>query len=104
MSDLPPELLSAALHLKWVRGPTPDAEALRFLADRVPGFIRARYEEALRLASVLDGAAFELADDWHAAKGRAPGPTAEELACLCPGFLPSDYAEAISNNLLWAAK
>jgi hypothetical protein len=53
---------------------------------------------------VLNGAAFELADAWHAAKGREPGATVKELACLCPGFLLRDYAEVISKNLLWAAK
>jgi hypothetical protein len=104
MPDLSPELLSAALHLKWERGAIADSEAVRLLAERVPGFGHSQYEEARRLAKVLNGAAFELADAWHATKGQAAGPTAEDLQCLCPGFLPSDYVEAISNNLLWAAK
>jgi hypothetical protein len=99
-----PELLSAALHLMWERGGLSEDKAIRALEDRVPGFGREQYAEARRLAAVLNGAAFELADAWHATKGREPGPTTEELACLCPGFLSGDYAEAISNNLLWAAK
>ncbi len=104
MSVLLPELLSAALHLMWDRGALSEEDAMRVLEVRVRGFSREQYAEARRLAAVLNGAAFELADAWHAFKGREPGPTTEELACLCPGFLPGDYAEAISNNLLWAAK
>lgn len=104
MSVVQPELLSAALHLMWEGGAISADEAARALEQRVPGFHREQYAEARRLATVLNGAAFELADAWHASKGQEPGPTAEELACLCPGFLPGDYAEAISNNLLWAAK
>ncbi|MDB5344720.1 MAG: hypothetical protein JWP89_3097 [Schlesneria sp.] len=104
MSSRLPELLSAALRLMWECGGLSEDEAIRALEVRVRGFGREQYAEARRLAAVLNGAAFELADAWHAAKGREPGPTTEELACLCPGFLPGDYSEAISKNLLWAAK
>ncbi|HEY4260088.1 MAG TPA: hypothetical protein VGM98_08010 [Schlesneria sp.] len=99
-----PELLSAALHLMWERGTLSEDEAIRVLDVRVRGLGREQYAEARRLVAVMNGATFELADAWHASKGREPGPTVEELACLCPGFLTRDYAEAISKNLLWAAK
>lgn len=99
-----PELLGAALHQMWERGGLSEDEAIRALEVRVRGLDREQYAEARRLAAVLNGAAYELADAWHASKGREPGPTTEELACLCPGFLLGDYAEAISKNLLWAAK
>lgn len=85
MSALLPELLSAALHLMWERGTLSEDEAIRALEVRVRGFGREQYAEARRLAAVMNGAAFQLADAWHDTKGREPGPTTEELACLCPG-------------------
>ena len=104
MSTMLPQLLSAALHLMWDRPALSEDESISSLEFCFPGYSRERYIEARGLASILTGSAFELADAWHAAKGREPGPSVEELACLCPGFLTGDYAEAISKNLLWAAK
>jgi hypothetical protein len=31
-------------------------------------------------------------------------PTAAELQCVCPGFTPADYADAMHNNIPWARK
>jgi hypothetical protein len=104
MSSFPESLLSEALRIKWEHGHAGNSEAARLLSDRLPGYSAAEYAEAGRRAAVLDGAAYELAADWFAGKGDAAMPTAENLECLCPGFTPAAYAEAIRNNLLWARK
>jgi len=104
VSSLPAVLLSAALRVKWERGRVGTAYAAKLLAERVPGFTSAQYAEAGRLAAVLNGAAYELAAAWFASKGQAPMPTPEDLKCLCPGFSPMDYEEAIQKNILWARK
>ena len=101
---LPAELLSRALRLKWVLGSAEKELAVRSLAGQFPGFRDSQYSEAWQLVMVLDGAAYELAAAWFESKGREPGPTADDLKCLCPGFRDEDYADAIGNNILWARK
>jgi hypothetical protein len=101
---LSPALLGAALRVKWEHGHAGNEQAVKLLANRVPGFSTEQYAEAGRLAAVLDGAAYELAADWFATQGQAPMPTTDELQCLCPGFSGEDYAEAIQKNILWARK
>jgi hypothetical protein len=98
------ELLGAALHVKWEQGDAGGERASQFLAERAPGFTVEEYAEAVRLAAVLDGAAYELAAAWFAGRGEAPMPSPEELECLCPGFTRADYAAAIQKNILWARK
>jgi hypothetical protein len=104
MSSFPQSLLSEALRIKWEHGHAGNREAAWLLSERLPGYSAREYAEAGRRAAVLDGTAYELAADWFAGKGRQVMPTAEELECLCPGFAPADYAEAIRKNTLWARK
>jgi hypothetical protein len=104
MSSLPTALLGAALRVKWEHGRAGDEQAVRLLSERIPGFSAGQYAEAGRLASVLDGAAYELAAAWFASGGQAPMPRSDELECLCPGFAEADYIEAIHKNILWARK
>jgi hypothetical protein len=104
MSLLPAALLGAALRVKWEHGRAGDEQAIQLLAERVPGFNAGQYAEAGRLASVLDGAAYELAAAWFASRGQAPMPRSQELECLCPGFARADYIEAMQKNILWARK
>jgi hypothetical protein len=104
MESLPAELLGGALRVKWETGHSGDDRAVELLRERIPGFSARQYAEAGRLAAVLDGAAYELAADWFASRGKAEMPTSEELECLCPGFAAADYGEAIQKNILWARK
>lgn len=101
---LPAPLLSAALRILWAHGHAGDAQAVRLLAERLPGFTADQYAEAGRYAAVLNGAACELAGAWFADRGRTEAPTPGELECLCPGFAAQDYAAAVENALLWARK
>jgi hypothetical protein len=103
-SALPPALLSAALRLRWERGALAEDQAAQLLAERAPGLPLELYTGAWGRAAVLDGAAYDLAAAWFSGKEQAPMPTAEELACLCPGFETADYTAAIRNNILWARK
>jgi hypothetical protein len=104
MSSLSQKLLSAGLHVKWESGHSEDRRAVELLAERVPGFSDEQYVAASRLAAVLDRTAYELAAAWFASRGKGPYPTVDELEERCPGFSGTDYAEAISNNILWARK
>jgi hypothetical protein len=101
---LPAALLGAALRVKWEIGRADQDRAARLLAQRVPGFSADQYAEAMRLAAVLDGAAYELAAAWFAERGEKPMPTSAELECLCPGFGAADYTEAIQKNVVWARR
>src|SRR5438105_3535542 len=104
LDQLPQLLLSAALRVLWAHGRAGDAEGVRLLAERVPGFTADQYTEAGRCAAVLNGAAYELAAAWFADRGRTSAPTPDELECLCPGFAAQDYRDAAENALLWARK
>jgi hypothetical protein len=100
----PQALLGAALRLRWERGALGEGEAARLLAEYAPGLPRRAYAAAWGRVAILDGVAYDLAANWFAGKGRAAMPTAAELECLCPGFAPADYAEAVRNNILWARR
>jgi hypothetical protein len=104
MEPLSQNLLSAALHVKWQHGHSEDQRAVELIAQRQPGFTVEQYAEATRLAAALDAAAYESAAAWFASQGKGPRPTAAELESRFPGFSSDDYAEAASNNTLWARK
>ncbi|HWB14359.1 MAG TPA: hypothetical protein VG826_34355 [Pirellulales bacterium] len=104
MAPPPRELLSAALRVKWERGPAEESHAVDLLANRAPGFGAEQYQEASQRAAALDGTAFELAAEWFAGRGQTAFPQEEQLESRHPGFAPADYAEAIKNNVLWARK
>jgi hypothetical protein len=105
MERLPQELLSAALHVIWDHGHCEDQRAVELIAQRVPGFSTEQYAAASRLAAMLDRTAYELAVAWFASRGkRGLYPTVDGLEERCPGFSGTDYAETISNNILWARK
>ena len=70
----------------------------------VPGFSAEQYAAASRLSAALDRTAYDLAAAWFASRGKGPYPTVDELEERCPGFSGTDYAEAISNNILWRRK
>jgi hypothetical protein len=103
MSYLPPDLLSLALRVKWEVGFKGEQQALRALAERMPGLNVESYAVAYARASAMDETAWRLADAWHASKGAA-SVSEEELSSTHPGFAAEDYGKAISNNLLWARK
>lgn len=103
MPETTPELRGLALRLRWDHTCGSEEEAVRRLEEQRAGFEGEQYVEAWRSAAVLDGVAFDLADAWHASKGKAPGPEVEDLELMCPGFTTADYALAIHNNLRWAA-
>jgi hypothetical protein len=103
MSHLPQGLLSLALRVKWEIGYTGEKQALRTLAERMPGLDTELYAEAYARASAMNDAAWKLADAWHASKGSAYF-SKNDLDLTHPGFALKDYEEAISNNLLWASK
>jgi hypothetical protein len=93
-----------ALHLRWEHGALAEGEAARLLAEYAPGLPRRAYAAAWGRVAILDGVAYDLAANGFAGKGQGALPTAAELECLCPGFAPADYAEAVRNNILWAPK
>jgi hypothetical protein len=74
------------------------------LAERAPGFSNEEYAAASRLAAAMSRTAYDLAAAWFASRGKAQYPTVSELEHRCPGFSGTDYAEAITNNVLWARK
>ena len=104
MQQLPEELLSAALHVKWEQGHSEDQRAVESIAQRVPGFSAEQYGEASRLAAALDAAAYKLAAAWFASQGKGPEPTMAGLKARYPGFSWDDYGEVVNNNILWARK
>lgn len=104
MQEITPQLRGQALHLRWEHVCKTEAEAVQRLEEMSRGFEPEQYVEAWRSAAVLDGATYDLADAWHASRGKSPGPQVEDLEFLCPGFLTEDYALAIHNNLRWAGK
>jgi hypothetical protein len=103
MSHLPQRLLSLALRVKWEVGYRGEKQALRALAERMPGLDTELYAEAFARASAMNDEAWRLADAWHDSKGSAYF-SRDDLAPGHPGFALEDYEEAISNNLLWARK
>jgi hypothetical protein len=103
MSHLPQALLSLALRVMWEVGYTGEVQALRVLAERMPGLDTELYAEAYARASAMNDAAWKLADAWHASKGSAYF-SKDDLAPSHPGFALEDYEEAISKNLYWASK
>ena len=105
MEPLPHNLLSAALHVIWEHGHSEDERAVELIAKRVPGFSAEQCAAASRLAAVLNRTAYDLAAAWFASRGKKGlYPTVDALEERCPGFSGTDYAEAISNNVLWARK
>jgi hypothetical protein len=98
------KLLSAALAVLWERGQAENEQAVRLLAERVPGFSDEQYLQASTSAREMSHVAYELAAAWFASRGKAPQPRADDVADRCPGFHVDDYIEAIQNNLLWARK
>jgi len=104
MPSLPQKLLSAGLHVLWESGHSEDQRAVELLAERVPGFSDEQYAAASRLAAALDRTAYDLAAAWFASRGKGAYPTVDQLEQRYPGFSGTDYAEAITNNILWARK
>ncbi len=104
MPEVPRQLLSAALRVKWESGSSGDRRAVELIAQRVPGYTPEEYAEASRQAAAMDGVAYELAAAWFVSAGKGPPPTVGELEARCPGFSEADYAEAIRNNTLWARR
>jgi hypothetical protein len=104
MHQLPQNLLSAALHVKWEHGHSEDQRATDLIAQRVPGFTTEQYGEASRLAAALDQEAGELAADWFANVGEGTELSMAELHVRHPGFSWDDYGEAVNNHILWARK
>src|SRR5262249_54065461 len=104
MPSLPQNLLTAGLYVLWESRHSEDRRAVELLAERLPGFSDEQYAAASRLAAALDRTAYGLAAAWFAGRGKGRYPTVDELEERCPGFSGTAYAEAISNNILWARK
>jgi hypothetical protein len=104
MQPLDPELLSAALRVKWDLN-AGERDAVRLLRERAPGHDDPEYAEAFRLATEMEQEAYRLAATWFASGGRPEmWPRIVDLGGRCPGFTLSDYEEAIDKNILWARK
>jgi len=104
MTQLPQELLSAALHLKWDGALLNESHARELLAERAPGYTPDQYAEAIEQARQFDNAVCTRANAWFTSQGKAAWPDREELERTYPGFAHDDYFEAINNNILWARK